>query len=500
MSRYIQGFRAFWSLNPYLVASLASLLGIVPFLLVVQGDGPGSITYYMSKMPETVCDAQAKAAGQCLVKQVGYLYALNWWPALIALFPLAIFFAFESVQNTVAVTRRMIKEKMFAAPDWSNAAGSVNEVVDEVWKRFAIAGGVIVVLVFFLMYQDWKAVVDCPFTVRAPLGSVTDVALRDHGMQDVLDRLSAAGCATGDNQENDWSVSAVFDRGFGPRALAVIEKGYPWSRLGNEIFSAYNYFIAAVWTAIVLAYYSFIVVLALAVLRLNRSDRAPVLVLNLKSDDPRKRRGFEDLEPILAPSIYVTIIAFAMAFMMRVQNVYLRDRTAEDIFRFLFGDVVDSVMQMLKGDFERDVIVKLLNYNELSDPQSMMGAPAILIVFSLSGIVLAYVLRYAATAAQERTVRALEDEATTQKVADYYRLEPEDALKRARDIQTWPLSWPELRRGLTMLGLGIFCYIFYKFAIAWILVMAIQSLRRYVTGGGSPSVTPASTPGSTPKP
>lgn len=483
MPRYLQLYRALWGLNPYLVASVVSLLGIIPFLLVVQGDGPGSITYYMSKAPEAVCDAPAYDAGKCFVKQVGYLYALNWWPALIALFPLALFFAFESVQNTVQVTRRMIKEKMLAAVDWSGAADNIDEVIVGVWKRFAIAGLIIFVLVFFLMYNDWSAVVDCPYKVNTPLGSVTDRILRDRGMQDVLDQLTNAGCATGDNQENDWSVSAVFNRDFGPRALAVIEQGHPWAKLSNEIFSAYNYFIAAIWTGGLLAYYSFIVVIALAVVRLNQGERGPVLVLNLKSEDPRKRRGFEDLEPILAPSIYVTIIAFMMAFMMRVQNVYLRDRSAGDIFQFLFGDVSDSVSQMLKGEFKREIIIKLLNYDELSDPQSLMGAPAILIVFSLSGVVLAYVLRYAAMSAQTRTLKALEDETTAKQVAAYYGLEPDEALKRARDIQTWPLSWPELRRGLAMLGLGVFCYIFYKFAIAWVLVVAIQSLRRYVSGG-----------------
>ena len=57
-------------------------------------------------------------AGYCIEKQVGYAYAINWWLALVILMPLALFFAFDSIQSMQRVFVDMWEQRMFCDMEW----------------------------------------------------------------------------------------------------------------------------------------------------------------------------------------------------------------------------------------------------------------------------------------------------------------------------------------------------------------------------------------------
>ena len=44
-------FRAFWLIDAYWIAVVASIVGLIPFLITVQGPDIGAIAYYMPRGP-----------------------------------------------------------------------------------------------------------------------------------------------------------------------------------------------------------------------------------------------------------------------------------------------------------------------------------------------------------------------------------------------------------------------------------------------------------------
>ena len=469
-------YRSFWSISPFKIAFAAFMCGFVSFATAIQLTTVGDIAYYMPVVPGTVCNEEAIAAGRCIAKQVGYLHALNWWPTQLILLPFGVFFAFESIQSTKVLLERMASNGMFAANDWSKPVRDLSPVVKRLWRTFLLIGLVLFSAIAALFVNDWRCVVYWPTVLNVPFGNVIGApALEALVPKEAMDQLRAAGCYMRNAHENDWSVSSSFGRIAG---LAPLPPGYeaPSAQMA-QIFATYNYVIMTVWSGILLAYFGFVLALAIVFYDLNRGGYPFQLVLDLKSSDERARRGFELLEPVLRPCIYVTILAFMMAFLMRIQNIYLRSNKYETIYGLLFADIPEtfgkfSGLGLLSlWEWLKDIsgmMQRFLDFGQFADPQSLLGAPAILLALSLLTAVLAHILRGAAIGSQARLVAALHDEVTAQKVAAYYGLEPRDTVERANKVETWPLSWPELGYALRLMLSGMFCFVFYRIAFVWI--------------------------------
>ena len=243
------------------------------------------------------------------------------------------------------------------------------------------------------------------------------------------------------------------------------------------LFSSYNYVIMALWSGILVAYFGYVLSLAIVVYDLNRERFGFQLVLDLRSSNSRNRRGFELLEPVMRPCIYATIVAFMMAFLMRIQNVYLRNNQYDNIYNFMFSDIREtfgkfsgigllSIWEWLKD--VSGMMRRFLDFGQFVDPQSLLGAPAVLLVLSLITAVLAHILRGAAMGAQARIVAALHEKETALKISSYYDLTIDETADRAKSVETWPLSWPELGYALRLMLSGLFCYVFYRIAFVWI--------------------------------
>ena len=478
-------FRSFWQISPFKIAIFAFACGFVPFGLAVQFSTVGDIAYYMPRDPRTVCDAAAIAAGHCIAKQVGYLHALNWWPTQMILLPFGLFFAFESIQNTKSVVEQMLASRMFARRDWSGPVIDIAPAIRQLWRTFFFIGVPLFFIIIVLFAKDWWCVVNWPIRLDVALGDVIGSSAHEALIPaPILDQLRGAGCYLKNAHENDWSVSSAFGsvRGLAPTALGFDKPSaeFLW------LFSGYTYFVMALWSGILVAYFGFVIALAIVVYDLNRDRMEFQLVLDLNSSDVRNRRGFELLELVFRPCIYVTIVAFMMAFLMRIQNVYLRNREYDTIYDLLFADIPDtfgkfSGLGLLSlWEWFKDIsgmLRRFLDFGQFNDPQSLLGAPAILLVLSLVTAVLAHILRGAAMGAQARVVAALHNQETAPQVANYYGLGSEEVVARANKVESWPLSWPELGYALRLMLSGIFCYIFYRIAFVWmgyVFARAIQ--------------------------
>ena len=481
----VGAFRSFWLINPFRIAILAFATGFIPFAVAVQYSSIGDIVYYMPKERSVVCDQGAIAAGQCIAKQVGYLHALNWWPTFLLLMPFGLFFAFESVQNTEAVLGRMLAGGMFAKRDWSGPIADLTPVLGRVWRTFFYIGLPVFLTIVAVMAKDWWCVVYWPLRLDVALGDVLGSSAREALVPaGLMEQLRGSGCAMANAHENDWSVSATFGSIPG---LAPLAPGYDKpSLLFTQIFAAYNYALMAFWSGVLIAYFGYVLALTIVVYDLDHGRYDFQLVLDLNSADTRKRRGFELMEAVFRPCVLVTIFAFMMAFFMRIQNVFLRSTEYPTIYNLLFVDIPDTFGKFsglglihlleLLWDLQKS-LQKFLDFGQFSDPQSLLGAPAILIVLGLVTAALGHILRTAAMGAQARVLAALAEKDRAHKIAAYYRLSERETATRAGDVEWWPLSWPELRYAVRLMISGIFCYVFYRVAFIWMGFVAYRSIQ-----------------------
>lgn len=472
----VRAVRSFWRINPFVVLGISFVLGAVPLILAAFVLPVGDVNYYMPISPgvdaeSLSCDKGSVENGDCAIKkQVGYAYAINWWPTLAILMPFALFFAFTSVQSMQRVFARMLEQRMFCSRDWSfsteelpgSTLSGLKRLVRHLWMAFAISGFFIMVIVTGTVAVDWYCV------VRAPLefgDLLTEIAADERPVV----------CQNVSGQEIDWSISAIF--GEANSIQLPPDENIP-DKKTNLYFSTYVYSLLLVEMNIVLVYFCFIFALALSVYRLRLGHFGIRVVPNLKSGDPLNRKGFENFEPVLQPCIFVTILSFIMAFLMRIQNEYLRSEEPGNIFRFMFSAVPDAV----SADGAINSVAELVDIGKLADPNSQVGGPAIIIVFALVSIALAFILRRAARDSADDVYHALENEKVQQKVVALYA-DDEMAVKSALgEISVWPLSWPRLRQMLFLAAAGIACFFFYKLAFIWIAIVLVRMVQTEFSG------------------
>jgi len=408
--------------------------------------------------------------GTAYAKEVGYVLAINWWPPLIVTLPLIVFLAMRSIQNLRRSVEHMVDCRMFALKDWSGPAADVDDVIVRLWGTAFVIGAVIFVLVFVVVVADWWCVVHVPFAA----GNV---------IADLSGALESAACKARQAHENDWSIAALLPSRVDNPAL-FLDTPRPGTAM-NYAFSAFVYLLLAVEAGILLAYYGFILAFALTVYRLSEESEDVIVVPHLDSGDPRHRVGFEWLELVFRPCVLATFVAFGTAFLMRIQNAYLRVPEAGDVFAFLTGNYVprggdDEVSTVMGNAFESvGGFIALLGIDEqFGDPQFVLGLAVVLIVLTLLALTLSYVLQSAVRRARDRVRQGLVREATRAKVEAYYGLSREEIEERLGEIQTWPLSWPELREARNFFFAGILCFVFYRVAIVWVLVFAWRLMKR----------------------
>lgn len=483
MSRIVSAFERLWQINPFTVAILAFVLGVIPFVVAVHFTPIGDVTYLMPTDAQTICFKTSAANPKCLEKQVGYVHALNWSAVLLILFPFAMFFAFVSVQSTKEALEQMAAGGMLVAKDWSKPITDVKPIMDRLWGRFLLIGTAMFLIMVGLLARDWWCVVHLPLSLNTALGNVFGSAREALVPDNVMEALQLSKCSPS-GHENDWSVSATFGRIDG---LGSQVPGSPKpSLVENYAFSAFAYATMALWSGLLFAYFGFVLALTITIYELNKGSFDYQLVLDLRSSDARKRFGFEHLEPVFGPCAYVATIAFIMAFLMRIQNIYLRDREFSSIYDFMFediasvlGNLTDISLTSLLGKLgdSLELMKKIFAFNQFADPQSLLGAPAVLIILGIIAAALGFILRKAANDAQRRVLSALDRPGGAgQKAADHYGLSIAEARARAATVETWPLSWPELRYAMRMFLMGIVCYVFYRVAFIWIGVVTARSV------------------------
>jgi hypothetical protein len=314
---------------------------------------------------------------------------------------------------------------------------------------------------FFTVFLDWYCVVDSPLRFGTLLTEISD-------------ENRPQLCKNIAGQEIDWSISAIFGK-----TDSIPSSSSTPSMLENRIFSGYVYAIMLVQVCIILTYFCFIFSLAISIYRLNRGEFGIWVVPNLRSNDTLKRMGFENFERVLQPCVFVTILSFIMAFAMRIQNEFLRS-SDENIFIFMFGYISDLFSG--EGFSIPKAMGEIFDIGMFEDPNSLVAAPTILVLFTLVSVILGLILRRAALDSASYVERALQDKEEERKVNRFYGTETVTLRNALNEIKVWPLSWPEMRTMLFLAAIGVVCFFFYRLAFIWIALVLYRVLMKLYKG------------------
>ncbi len=502
---------------------------------------------------------QQKAQGQgCLadpfpascqvfyVKNVGFLAALNWSVQLLILFPISIFFAFRVPQLfTEAVARMHDKGMLRRRDDAQEEVGLESDIVSfirvKIWRRALGCGIVLFAATFLVMWYDWHSVVYTPLDC-------------DRAGWTPAERCQGADLAPfEDSRENelDWSVSATFpsiySRHYGEaqgqaqadapsKVLTLLyrygckadrrtelrgvfdfpldetacdredyRQHYRYADLSeNLVFSGYVYLVAAVLSALVLMFYGYLFCFAWTMEELSRRKYKLLILPNLRSKD--LRRGFELLWPPIRAVIIATFVGYAVLYLMRIQNLFLRAQEYRDIFDFMardllspFRDITLVVGKFLGGEDVGSLSGQITSTPEtlerildpgLNDTQAYISVVIFSLVTVIISILLIIALHDVASRAKQDVLDDLEESDDLDAFIERHPVEESVkgetrekkivwVMSRVSDMVTWPLDWPTLNRAMKLLLIGILFLIFYRAMLIWIglFVYAIVSGR-----------------------
>lgn len=438
-------FRAIWTINPIWGATVSLCAGMMI-----------SIASFPTHLAFVSYDA-----GNGLMKQVGFIPSLNWSIVLVSLFPTAIYTALRSCRQLNKTILSLPNVRMLATKDWQPAKPADAEMLlAQVWSAAAPVG-----IIFFLAglcvgFWDYKAVV-----LDALLSGALPIAPGDADFV----------------KELDWSIAALF----GP----ISDDAVP-SVTANLVFSSVAYLLLFVQLSLLLSFYGLLIGLSVVLSRLS-DDALPVrLIPDVTSSD--RRRGFQRYSTFFLGVLSVSLIAYLCCYLMRVQNLFLRDRTYGRLDQMIFNDL-SSILSDRVGLFDdlpsffSELSEALFQFSDaifmtgnLADTQAYLGIGLILILVFL--IVLAFfsILRGTAEESRQLVHQEIELGDAKPRIEQFYGLSAPTVMARVEPdgMDEWPLKWPKLNAFIAYMALGLACFFFIRLALLWIALQLWQLLRR----------------------
>ncbi len=490
--------------------------------LINYGDTPSDCVHD----PDELCKV-------FLVKSVGYMPALNWSVVLAFLFPITLFFAFRAPRLFQQAISRIHERGMFyVTRRGGRRPPSLRQLRGEVWRLALLIGVPTFILAATTVMLDWRQVVHQPFACLDPsLAS----ALACEGQPQPPHQSRFAN-------ELDWSIAATFTASYdehynlgapefknldssktdpisliasrlnegegNPRDLA------PSPLTKNYFFSLYVYAVLAVFTGLLLAFYGYLLALALVLERYSRGEGLAVVMPDLLSSDPR--RGFQHFWPPLRAVLVATFIAYIMLYLMRIQNLFLREQSYTNIFAFMFDDILNplrdfvslvhlafsgQVGELIGGQTSAvSTASDLANVLDpgLRDPQAYFAVGVLFIGTVVIAILVLIALHDVAARSRDEAIALLDEPASAGSLVDHFKavasrrsqrgqskagegeapsVELEKLRANALTMDTWPLKWPGLGSALRLLAVGILFMIFYRAMLIWLGLSVLALIR-----------------------
>lgn len=361
-------------------------------------------------------------------RQVGYAFAVNWGLTYVAFFPLIGVMLLSVLQD---IPELMSDLQSFQVLQASPRVRAADQIVGD-WKTgsrvravFIVGLGIVFSAVFSL--QEW----------------INNNLLR------LLEYRRAE-----DLWDWDWGLKC-----------AMAQYRDECSQL--QVFINYSFDLACflaqfLYIALLLTFVIYMLDFRRAFLR-----RRPGVTLmpNLKLNDPR--RGFGQFEPVLTKMLIVVLVAFLVAYCVRLENLYLRSH-ASSLWSYIEGEVVQGALAGIAQGFGNGIASGFKAAgNHLFDAggepgrQTVMAAVGLFLLFS---VVTSVVVGTVLGAARRARTNALAYY-TRPGAQALYGLSLAEEQSRAESMMLWPLGYMRMNRLFLWTLLAVLSLIFFRIGL-----------------------------------
>jgi hypothetical protein len=367
-----------------------------------------------------------------LEREVGFLSAPNWSITSLLIWP-AMFYVLRSLLDAA----ECVFKEIDASPMGWLAGGIRRDGIASTWKRNKVYLRRLTVLCLLLglafsISEWWSA-------SRAPLIDGTRPA----------------------EGEFDWSAIRV--------GASVA------SHSMQSAFSFAAFLYQAVAISMMGSFAVAVVLIARTMAVHGSGEASPPLLVDIESNDPSKRGGFERFIIVIDYMIVFVALAFANFFLTRVQNAYLRDYRQP------------SLLDLIQQDFivlDLKDIGRLFQVGSADYSSAAVAIGAVLALFQCFFFFNA-TLRHVALQARSRADHALVRHPLSSQAAAT-GLDREAVRQRLREMNVWPLGYSDLMPtlsflticGVTIVLYRIGLYLVFLWIAGWIVARAAQGLIR----------------------
>lgn len=362
-------------------------------------------------------------------REIGYLSAPNWFIASVVLWP-AMFYALRSMLDAAENAFRDIdgSPMTWMSKDNPGRVAATWARHKRLLRRLTVA-----IAVLALGYSAWEW---WQYS-RSPL-------------------LEGAKAREG---ELDWSSLRV-----GTSSL---------SHTVQATFSFLAFAYQSVAIALIMTFAAATILMARTMGLHGSGTEQPPLLVDVESNDPARRGGFERFVIVIDYMVLFVALAFANFFLTRVQNAYLRDNTHPSIADFISQDFLIR---------EIDDLPDLFKITSLDFSSQAVTVGAVIILFQCFFFFNA-TLRHTAMLARNRSDHVLILPAFGSSLADSH-LSIETVREKLKNVNVWPLGYSDLMPTLSFLTICLVTILFYRIGVylvflwilGWIVARAAQGL------------------------
>jgi hypothetical protein len=464
VQRFLRAVRRFFDAMPRLLGALERTPP--PYVLITLATvgfavALASFVVDVASVPVKRPVEQADGTAVEVVKQVGYVYAPNWFVSFVLFFPLALYHSVAALSTIPRMLGEFAGRGMLVGPDGKPVDPAVAQGQ---WTRIAAPIlGVVVILGGLGGLAESLA--------EAYLSSPQ---LRPGGVQ-----IGGEGF---DWSQVDWSWRPVLPP--------------PQSAFGRAACTLFTFCAFLAQAAAVAAFFLLLfLMVGFSALFFRFTDyqaaagpppsggqppagppaAPPIrLIPDVKSEDPR--RGYESCE-LLVRRLLLAAVFFALAFFMtRLQRIYLRS-ASPSILAFVSDDIAEGFVRGVKDLFAGANATLFDPGGGISFGEAMTAA-GLFVVIMLVFLIPASTLGQAARASRDYLLQKLRDPALD--VHGRTGLDYDECAKRLNSMVFWPVKYPRLIELIFATVLALACFLYYRLALLLVGYFIFVAARRAV--------------------
>lgn len=349
-------------------------------------------------------------------RQLGFFFAPNWSLTAIGIWP-AMYFALAGMLKQASQVCRTIDDSPMSWLSKPREPSSVSHTWEQHRTALAVVISVLLFTTTIASLSEWWSASGSVMIGGRPLGS---------------------------KDELDWSI-AMLGRG-------------TLLQYANAGLAMLAYLYQAVVLVMLFTFLGVTLLMARTIGRHGSGSASPPLLVDIGSNDPSSRLGFEKFVLMIDYMILFVFLAYTNFILTRIQNAYLRSPNADSLLSFLEQDLALP---------STDHLNRLFAVERWDWSSSAVSIGAIIVLFQCFFFFNAS-LRHAAIQARNRSDQALLAPALLKR-AKRYEFDVKEIQARLRGANVWPLGYSDIAPTLSLLLLCMLSILFYRIGIYLVL-------------------------------